>query len=82
MGSYQWTWNGIAHNKDGKLMDRAGNLISNSSTTGAGGGSISTPGFGAGSTWLFDLLGGSDCTFTTTITVNGEWTEYMNFSPC
>jgi hypothetical protein len=45
--TYQWTWTGVAHNKAGKKIDRAGNIIATNST--GGGGSFDVPGFGGGS---------------------------------
>jgi hypothetical protein len=78
----QWQWTGIAHDAQGRLMHRDGSLVANPNTAGSGGGSMSAPGFGAGHNWNFNVSGRDLCTMQTTITVNGESTGYVYFSPC
>lgn len=80
--TYQWTWNGIAHNKVGQLIDRSGRLRSNPNSAGKGGGIVSIPGFGPYDYWLFDISFLGSCSFLTTIEVNGESTGYAYISPC
>src|SRR5262249_29726460 len=54
--TYQWLWNGVAHNKAGQRIDLHGNVIGNPNTAGTGGGSVDVRGFGAaGSGWGFGL---------------------------
>jgi hypothetical protein len=80
--TYQWTWNGIAHNKKGQKMLRNGSVPTNPNSGGTGGGNIQTTGFGAGSGWSFGVAGFGSCTSITTITVNGDNTDYMYVHPC
>jgi hypothetical protein len=82
LNTYQWSWNGIAHNKDGKLIHRDGTLVVNPNTAGGGGGDVGAPGFGAGRSWNFDLGGYDQCTMQTTVTVSGEAATAVLFSPC
>jgi hypothetical protein len=56
-----WKWNGVAHNKQKQPINRNGTVIKNPNTSGTGGGSLTAPGFGSGSTWSWLLDGGNDC---------------------
>lgn len=80
--TYQWTWNGIAHDKAGHRINRNGTLVSNPNTAGSGSGHAQVTGFGSGSRWGFGVAGAPTCTFITTITVNGAGTDYMYVHPC
>lgn len=81
-GSHNWVWNGVAHNKNGDRIDRNGNVIPNPNTSGTGGGHAEVSGFGKGSGWTFDVGGFGSCTSVTTITVDGEATNYSYVHPC
>jgi len=81
--SYQWTWTGIAHNKDGKLMNRDGSLVANPNTSGGGGGAFSSPGFGPAVTDFFFLSSAGLCSFGGTIEFGtGETLFSMSNGPC
>jgi hypothetical protein len=45
--TYQWSWSGIAHNKDKKRILRNGTIVTNNAS--GGGGSFDVAGFGGGS---------------------------------
>jgi hypothetical protein len=81
--TYQWLWNGVAHNKAGQRINRSGNVISNPNTAGVGGGSGSAPvwGNGSGSYWYFG--GGSDCFFSGSVTLpDGSTFGSSGWGPC
>ena len=80
--TYQWIWNGTAHDKNGRQIYRDGTFVTNSNTGGAGDGHANVPGFGSGASWGFGVSAAPTCTFITTITVNGDSTDYMYVHPC
>ncbi len=79
--TYQWLWNGIAHNKAGQLINRAGGVISNPNTAGTGGGAVTAPGYSPGGTdWSWLLTNLNECLLNVTvdlgygpISVGGGW---------
>lgn len=78
--TYQWTWNGVAHNAQGKRINRDGSLRNNPNTGGVGGGEArSTRGANT-----FRLLGGSSCGASGSISQNGvTFQNYVyNYLPC
>ena len=49
------------------------------------GGNFNVEGFGSFTGWTWQIIGGdttNNCAFQTTITVNGEATDYYNLSAC
>lgn len=57
MSTYQWTWNGVAHNAQGKRINRNGSLVGNPNSGGAGGGEArSTRGANT-----FRMMGSGQC---------------------
>jgi hypothetical protein len=83
-GNRVWKWNGIAWDATGtKLIKPDGSEIGNPNTAGTGGGSVTVTGFGQqGGGWGFGVAGFGSCTSVTTITVNGDNTDYMYVHPC
>lgn len=81
-GKQTWVWNKKAWNKAGEPIDRNGNVIQNQNIGGTGAGSAEVPGFGAGAGSSFGVAGMGSCTSVTTITVNGEATDYVYVHPC
>ncbi len=83
VSSYMWQWNGTAHNKDGKLIDRAGNLKINPNTAGAGAGNFTGPGFFTGSSAWFQLTDPGYCEYGGHI-ITGDGTDMSSFAwgPC
>jgi hypothetical protein len=58
-----WAWAGVAWDKHGNRINRAGQPQSNPNTSGTGGGAVTAPGFGAsGGRYNWYLLGGDQCT--------------------
>ncbi|HTV94781.1 MAG TPA: hypothetical protein VME42_02235 [Steroidobacteraceae bacterium] len=82
--TYQWTWNGTAHNKKGQLIDRAGGLIQNPNTAGLGSGVVTAPGFNPGGVdWNWVLNNLNECYVTVTADVSGESIDLGGFTiPC
>jgi hypothetical protein len=81
--TYQWLWNGVAHNKAGQRINRAGGVIANPNTAGAGGGSGTAPvwGSGAGSGWVFG--GENYCYFSGYVTMpDGSTFGSSGWGPC
>jgi hypothetical protein len=79
--TYQWLWNGIAHNKAGQRINRAGGVISNPNTAGLGGGSGTAPVWNPGSSWVF--TGGNDCFFSGYVTLpDGSTFGSSGWGPC
>jgi hypothetical protein len=64
-----WAWNGVAHNKSGQPINRNGTVQTNPNTAGTGGGSVTPPGFGSGSTWTWLYTGGNDCYYSSYVTL-------------
>ncbi len=85
--SYQWAWD-VKHawNAQGKPIDRAGNVKTNSNTSGTGSGSvtISETLDGAGNAAaLWFIYQYQQCTTWTTVTVNGDVSApFYSFVPC
>ena len=69
--------------QNGVPIDRNGHPT-NPNTSGSGSGSASVGGFGSqGSGYNFDVLGGTSCLSTTTLTYNGQVVGYWaEFVPC
>lgn len=81
-GFQTWKWNGKAWDVWGNRVDHNGHIVRNTNTGGAGGGSAQVTGFGNGSNWSFGVGALGSCTSVTTITVNGEQTDYVFVHPC
>jgi hypothetical protein len=68
--TYQWTWNGVAHNKKGQRIDRAGNVLGNANTAGSGAGYVAISESGVNNTnWQWTFSGGALCTVIASVTV-------------
>lgn len=80
--SYQWQWNGIAHDSNGHLIDRNGHVLPNPNTAGDGGGDARVPGFGRGAGIDWDLIDRGTCTTWTTVTWGDETSIYYSYNPC
>lgn len=62
-----WQWTGVAWDKNGNRINRAGQVQKNPNTSGGGGGSVDAPGFGTGNRWSWAIFGGGSCTQNITI---------------
>jgi hypothetical protein len=69
--------------RNGKPCDRQGNSITNPNTSGDGGGIATVPGFGPGSSWTWQIAGGSQCYASGSVTnPDGSTFVYGGWSPC
>jgi hypothetical protein len=68
--TYQWHWNGVAHNKKGEKIDRNGKVIANTNTSGSGSGhvSVNAPGLN-NNNFQWNVTGEAMCSFVVNVTL-------------